>query len=78
MNLKDETYYGLYENEGNKVYERIINKRSVEEDLLSISLRKKLSSFEFGIKNHWFSFNTYKIKHQLVGNRRVIDFSNYF
>ncbi len=62
----------------NKVYERIINKRSVEEDLLSISLRKKLSSFEFGIKNHWFSFNTYKIKHQLVGNRRVIDFSNYF
>lgn len=62
----------------NKVYERIVNKRSVEEDLLSISLRKKLSSFEFGIKNHWFSFNTYKIKHQLVGNRGVIDFSNYF
>ena len=23
VNLKDETYYGVYENEGNKVYERI-------------------------------------------------------
>ena len=59
-----------------KVYERIVNKRSVEEDLLSTSLRKKLSSFDFGIKNHWFLFNTYKIKHQFVTDKSFINFSD--